>query len=285
MFSDFDFGLLDDPEFKEDSVREEIIAPLLRQLGYSAGGPAKITRSKALTHPYVYLGSQKYKINIIPDYVLAVEDHRWILDAKAPKEDLLKGKNPQQAFSYAIHPEIRATRYALCNGRQLAVFDISKVEPVLVVELKEIDEKFAEIVRLLSPIALTKPHLLNFNPDFGVYLLKLGCTPNTTQVFFPMGIGCIARVEDDLYTAFVNIDFDNTWLAVSFDFDKDRYGELLKVLPNEISAEVENALRRQPYRIFFKDTLPEVCISARLSEYITSNQDEDYCPFIVEKFF
>jgi hypothetical protein len=36
---DFDFALLDSPDFKEDAVREEIIHPLLNALGYAASGP------------------------------------------------------------------------------------------------------------------------------------------------------------------------------------------------------------------------------------------------------
>ena len=44
MFEEFDFTLLDDPGFKEDSVRGELISPLLRRLGYSASPPNQITR-------------------------------------------------------------------------------------------------------------------------------------------------------------------------------------------------------------------------------------------------
>lgn len=35
MFEEFDFSLLDDPEFKEDAVREEIVAPILNRLGFA----------------------------------------------------------------------------------------------------------------------------------------------------------------------------------------------------------------------------------------------------------
>src|SRR5258708_5322375 len=47
---DFDFSLLDSTDFKEDSVREEIIQPILKALGYSAGGKNRIIRSLALSH-------------------------------------------------------------------------------------------------------------------------------------------------------------------------------------------------------------------------------------------
>ncbi len=45
----FDFNLVDSPGFKEDSVREEIIHPLLKALGYAASGPNQIIRSKEFT--------------------------------------------------------------------------------------------------------------------------------------------------------------------------------------------------------------------------------------------
>jgi hypothetical protein len=58
-FGDFDFSLLDNPEFGEDAVREELVAPLLRALGYSASPPYQIIRSRKLEHPFVYFGTVK----------------------------------------------------------------------------------------------------------------------------------------------------------------------------------------------------------------------------------
>jgi len=51
LFKDFDFDVLNSPGFKEDSVREEIIAPLLRALGYSLKKPNVIHRSVTLGLP------------------------------------------------------------------------------------------------------------------------------------------------------------------------------------------------------------------------------------------
>jgi hypothetical protein len=64
LFKNFDFSLLDLPDFKEDSVREELITPLLHALGYKAYGEFQILRSKPLVHPFVMIGSKKHKINI-----------------------------------------------------------------------------------------------------------------------------------------------------------------------------------------------------------------------------
>jgi len=64
MLDDFNFSAVDQPSFKEDAVREEIITPILHALGYKATGDLRIKRSKKLIHPFVMIGSKKHKINI-----------------------------------------------------------------------------------------------------------------------------------------------------------------------------------------------------------------------------
>jgi len=53
LFDDFDFTQLDSPDFKEDSVRELIVSPLLVALGYANKDGVGIIRSKTLPDPYV----------------------------------------------------------------------------------------------------------------------------------------------------------------------------------------------------------------------------------------
>jgi Type I restriction enzyme R protein N terminus (HSDR_N) len=179
MYSDFDFEILKDPNFKEDSVREELIAPLLKALGYSSSGDAKIIRSKALDHPFVYIGTKSNHVKIIPDYLLKIrEDHCWVLDAKAPSENIQNGKNVEQAYSYAIHPEVRASIYALCNGYELTAFHISKIKPILTIKLDKIDSQINAIQKLLSPQTFNNFKASDYNPDYGLHILKLGFSEN-----------------------------------------------------------------------------------------------------------
>jgi hypothetical protein len=92
VFSDFDFSELSSPDFKEDSVREELVKPLLNALGYSVSGRNKIRRSKALKHPFVKVGAGKREITVIPDYLLEVSGkYAWVLDAKSPDEEVKEG--------------------------------------------------------------------------------------------------------------------------------------------------------------------------------------------------
>jgi hypothetical protein len=157
LFQEIDFSILNSPDFKEDSVREEIILPILKELGYSAFGENKIVRSKSLAHPFVKIGSTKRKINITPDYLLLVQNnYKWVLDAKAPNEKIRTSHHVEQVYSYAIHPDIRVKLYALCNGREFIVFKIDESEPLLHFPIPEINRFWSKFVGLLSPQAFNQ---------------------------------------------------------------------------------------------------------------------------------
>jgi len=156
-FKDFDFSVFNHPEYKEDSVREDIISPILKMLGYKSSGKNQIIRSKAVKHPLVKTGAQEHAITNFPDYVLSVNDrYVFVLDAKSPGEEIKLGKNVEQVYFYAIHPEIRVNYYALCNGREFILFEISRQEPVLYFSLSEFEKYFDKLDRLLSAASFSK---------------------------------------------------------------------------------------------------------------------------------
>ena len=92
LFGQLDFKrIATDPDFKEDSVREVIILPIIKELGYTQ---ENIVRSKTLQHPFLKIGSKKRPINIVPDYALKVENNfAWVLDAKSPNLQIQKYYN------------------------------------------------------------------------------------------------------------------------------------------------------------------------------------------------
>ena len=148
LFSAFDFSNLDSSEFKEDSVREILILPLLQALGYNL---SQIVRSKTLKHPFLKIGSKKRPVTLIPDYLLKIEDsYSWVLDAKAPNENIKTGDNVEQVYSYSIHPEIRTKFFALCNGRAFSLFRQDNQEPILYFELIDIDNFWEKLISYLS---------------------------------------------------------------------------------------------------------------------------------------
>ena len=138
LFDALDFSsLVNNPDFKEDSVREVIILPILKALGYSG---ENIVRSKSLQHPFLKVGSKKKKITLVPDYVLKVENnYAWVLDAKAPDQKIVNDDNVEQVYSYAQHPDIRSKYFALCNGIEFAVYRSSATDiPILFFEIENI---------------------------------------------------------------------------------------------------------------------------------------------------
>ena len=148
----FDFSLLDSPDFKEDSVREEIIMPMLSALGYASSGPNKIIRSRTLLHPFITIGAKRRPIHIIPDYLLSVNGNFTIvLDAKAPDEEIKFGDNLEQVYSYAVHPEIRVPYFALCNGREFALYDVGDQTPILCFKTRELAQYWEDVWRYLAP--------------------------------------------------------------------------------------------------------------------------------------
>ncbi len=151
LFGNFDHRRTrNDPDFKEDSVREVIIAPILRELGYSG---SDIVRSKSLLHPYLKIGSKTRPIRLIPDYALKVsENFAWVLDAKSPNEGVNDEGNIEQVYSYATHPEIRSTYFALCNGLEFSLFRREATnQPILFFHIDEIQYHWDDLVRFLAP--------------------------------------------------------------------------------------------------------------------------------------
>jgi len=152
LFGNIDFRTIaQDPDFKEDSVREVIILPILKELGYNQ---QNIVRSKTLEHPFLKVGSnRRIALKLVPDYILKVENNfAWVLDAKAPNKKIVNDENVEQVYSYAIHPEIRSNYFALCNGIEFSLFrTVNPVDPILFFEIAEIENHWEKLAMYLSP--------------------------------------------------------------------------------------------------------------------------------------
>ena len=164
MFGNLDFNSIgDNPDFKEDSVREVIILPILKELGYTN---ETIVRSKSLQHPILKIGSKKRPITLIPDYCLKVHDnYAWVLDAKAPNQKIVNNENVEQVYSYATHPEIRSVYFALCNGLEFSIFKTNDPnQAILFFQLNEIDEYWESLNLILSSDSFQDGKKVTYEP-------------------------------------------------------------------------------------------------------------------------
>ena len=234
MVDGFDPKLFDDPEFKEDSVREEIVVPILKRLGYAATGPNKIIRSKNLLHPFVMIGSKKHPVNIIPDYLLHAESRpALILDAKHPKADLVKSKHAEQAYSYAIHPDVRVRFYALCSGRELVAYDIHGIKPIFVLQFAQISERWDLIESVLSPKCVCFAPERHFAPDLGTALVKMGSPPGALWSFPFAKFSEFCQINDEIYTLTAATPIDEIPHLGSFDMPKELFMKILSLTDDE----------------------------------------------------
>ena len=282
MFPGIQPTTFDDPEFKEDSVRELVIAPIISRLGYLPSGAVRVTRSKSLRHPFIRVGTRNHPVTTIPDYTIYVNDKpRFVLDAKSPIEEILAEDHVQQAYSYAIHPEIRCDEFGLCNGRELAIFDTNQAEPLLHLKFEEFEPRWSEIEKHLAAKYLAEPFLRRFKPDFGMALKRMGISQDTDLVMLETRLNLFGRVNDQLMTASANCNFGAGEHCVSFDFPVAMLESIVAGLPHPLGVRFSEALSRAPYQAA-AGLVIELDLSARLGEE-TQGQSETFIPLIIQE--
>jgi Type I restriction enzyme R protein N terminus (HSDR_N) len=159
QFPKLNFDLLN-----EADIREEIIAPLLKHLGYGSSTPNNIIREQYLTYQKLSLGKRKSSdppLRGYADYICEAGGLvRWVIEAKPPGETL--GKLAlEQAWSYANHPEIHAVYFVVTNGREFKLFQTNrgpKVEALFECTYEQLEERLNALDSLLAPDAILKAH-------------------------------------------------------------------------------------------------------------------------------
>lgn len=158
-FAEYDFSNLN-----ESDIREEIIAPLLRFLGYRSGSENNIIREQGLNYPLSFLGRKKNTDPIIrgrADYICDVQNQvKWVIEAKAPNSELDK-EAEEQAWTYANHPEIRAVYFCLCNGLEFKLFQTNRgpeADPLFQCKYENLEASLCTIQNILSPAAILRDH-------------------------------------------------------------------------------------------------------------------------------
>jgi hypothetical protein len=158
---------VDFSQLNETDVREEIIAPLVRELGYRSASEHNVLREQSLRYPRAFLGRKNPDRDPLlrgkADYILeAGRKVRWVIEAKAPGGNIGIDEI-EQAWTYANHPEVRAIYFVLCNGQSLEVYQTNhgpSVPPVISLSYEQMQTEAAKqaLLNLLSPDALLRDH-------------------------------------------------------------------------------------------------------------------------------
>jgi Type I restriction enzyme R protein N terminus (HSDR_N) len=149
----------------EADVREEIVAPLLRRMGYRSGTNNDIIREQSLRYPRAFIGRKNEKRDPLlrgtADYICEVNGIvRWVIEAKSPDITLGSEEN-DQAYTYANHPEVRAVYFCMTNGREFRIYQTNngpEAPPLLSVPYEQLEQSLQQIENLLGPVALLRDH-------------------------------------------------------------------------------------------------------------------------------
>jgi len=167
------FGEMKFDQMNEADVREDIISPLLSKLGYRKGTEFDITRAQPLRYPKLILGHKKKTDPILrgeADYICYVKKQiRWVIEAKSPNINITID-DLEQAYSYAIHQEVRAIYYCLCNGKTINFYETMKGAidtPLLSVNYEHLADDLQKIVNIVSPDSLIRDY-----PDYKIDIGK-----------------------------------------------------------------------------------------------------------------
>lgn len=285
VLENFNFDLLNHPDFKEDSVREEIIVPIIQNLGYSASQPNQIIRSRNLTHPYVSIGSQRKKIYIIPDYIFEINGKPgWILDAKSPSESTINSVHVEQAYSYAINSEVRVNYFALCNGIYFTLYNISKNEPLLHFPIRAIPGYWSQIKEFLSPDNIFKNAENNIKKDFGLHLKRLGFDEFEQMIFPKVPIFHIGKVESNKFAMSAGVNIENETYIATFDFEEKQFEQLKGKIPQDAIDKLSVQTNDSAQMVKFADRIYFVNINAKVGDKMEENHQEIFLPLRVNNF-
>jgi hypothetical protein len=169
-----DFAAFNFAQLNEMDIREEIIAPLLRELGYRSGTTNNIIREQSLRYPRIYIGKNDFKkdpdLRGKADYICEVDQKvRWTIEAKSPATQL-SIDDIEQAYSYSNHPEVRAVYFCLCNGREFRIYQTDRgpnIEPLITIAYEKLKESLDILKNVLSPSAILRDHP-SISVDIGV---------------------------------------------------------------------------------------------------------------------
>ncbi len=286
LYENFNFSLLDDHRFKEESVREELIAPLIQYIGYSNSKDTQVIRNHGLNHPFVTIGSTKRNITLIPDYVLKVlEKPAWILEAKSPSELINESKHAEQAYSYAIHPEIRVNYFALCNGREFVLYNVTQTKPISHIPMLAIDQYKEFIKEVLAPDKIFNPTQVVFKKDLGLHVKRLGFTPSERILILYVKPLFIIKYADNLFSFTAPVGADEDTYLGSFDFDLTTAEKLRPIIGEQAFFKLKEPVKDNLLKFHFgEDFHLNISVSLPEKETLIEVEKEIYLPLIIKDF-
>ena len=150
-----------------------------------------------------------------------------------------------------------------------------------------IASNFDLLRRLLDSKFMANPKVVDYLPDYGLTLIKMGVKPGFTLIALQICTNFIGKVEDGYYTTsteFLHGEDEEMSYIASLDFDERLYRQLLSFFDKQKANTVQKSLSRQPFMIDLKEEQLHFGVYAVLGNNICNNVEESYVPFNVIEF-
>ena len=116
------------------------------------------------------------------------------------------------------------------------------------VATSEIDARWDEVAKVLSPAVLKTPDILDFHADFGVHAHRAGIEEGTLFWFNGYRLQLAMPIHEHLLTVDSTCSVNEREYMISFDFDVPAFEKVLAGLPEADRALVRDALKRNPFQ-------------------------------------
>lgn len=271
-------------QLTREQLQSELIQPLVRELGYGKSGDDRVDAGQALIVPEQIIGGCTWQRVHVPEIVLYARNRpACIVRTLTADCSNFDPGQLSQIYRYAVHPEVQAPYYCVCNGIDLVLFGTHTIEPVLEVPVKSIHVFWDELCACLAPA-----RILGNAPsparDLGLHLLRLGFGQQNRFQFQNVLVSSLIRHSSQRF-GFTAQMTEEACPPVIGTFELG--AQLLDQWEERFPGVDLSPLRKRSTRV----ALPVVCtgleshiqFECRLSSNPEENQDEVFLPLLIDR--
>ena len=191
----------------------------------------------------------------------------------------MRSKHVEQAYSYAIHPDVRCRFYAICNGRHLVVYDVSRIAPIFLIDCKDVPARWEDVEKYLHPRYLKMPVLREFHADFGLMAKQAGIGIDEQILLEGYFLQSLHKSTDDIFVAQSTCNYQGRGYLITLDFSLKMLEAVLNAIPAPQASQIRHALARHPFAIDLDCRINVSC--GTLLAQLLRGPHEDYIPLEV----
>ena len=154
-----EIGKKDFTNYKEQDIREEVIAPIVKLLGYEKNSDYEVEREESYktNELFIKIGSrERQKL----DYLCNIRKNNfWLIEAKNGESKEISQEQLEQAYFYSIHPKVNCRYFAVTNGWLFNLYDRNKFlsddnsdifTPIFSIKHTELEPNFYKLYEYLG---------------------------------------------------------------------------------------------------------------------------------------